>query len=506
MVNYNVQSLRYASPEMNYIFSEKGKTLEERNLWIEVMKAQKDMGVNIPDGVIEVYEAAKNNIDLGLIKEIELYNRHDIKAKIEAFNIEAAKIEIDTSLVKEIEAKYVGNIRGKIDAYRGATGGKFQHVHRAMTSKDDSDNLDQMLIKGAAELALGKYVSVLRHMADKAEEYESIFLTSRTHHQAAQPTLLGRRFSMWGNELHEHWMDLKRFIDDYPLRGIKGPVGTKYDMINLLGSKEKADELERRVAKSLGFTRILDNTGQVYYRSLDASLASKLSECAMACENFANGMRLMAGYELVTEGFKEGQVGSSIMPHKMNTRTSERIWGFGKLMKMWEDGASRIGGEQWEEGDVSDSVVRRVIIPNMFYSTDGLCEATLTVLNEMGPYPKVISKEVDKYLPFLATTEILGQATKKGMGREEAHKIIKKHAIAEALKMRNEGTYENNLVANLGNDSDFPLDTSEIQKILNEREKFIGAARDQIYTFVGKVDGLVKKYPEQAAYEPRPIL
>ena len=144
----------------------------------------------------------------------------------------------------------------------------------------------------------------------------------------------------------------------------------------------------------------------------------------------------MAGYELVTEGFRKGQVGSSVMPHKMNTRSTERICAFSELLKMYADGGSRLSGDQWEEGDVSCSALRRVLIPDSFYVTDGLLETTLTVLNQMGAYPAVISKEVDRYLPFLATTEILGVAVLHGMGREQSHSLIKKHAITEALKMR----------------------------------------------------------------------
>jgi adenylosuccinate lyase len=217
-------------------------------------------------------------------------------------------------------------------------------------------------------------------------------------------------------------------------------------------------------------------------------------------------MRLMSGYELVTEGFKEGQVGSSIMPHKMNTRSSERICSFSELLKMYADGASRLSGDQWEEGDVSCSAIRRGILPDMFYVSDGLCETTLTVLNEMGAYPNVISKEVDRYLPFLATTELLNAATKNGMGREDAHETIKKYAIREALDMREKGTYENNLAEVLARDSRFVLDKKEIYQILSNRKQFLGDAYGQIYSFVDRANKIIERYPEEAKYEPMPIL
>jgi len=276
-------------------------------------------------------------------------------------------------------------------------------------------------IRNASKLVFGKYVSVLRHFLDKSEGYKYIEITGRTHHQAAQPTLLGRRFSMWSEELLLHLLEFHDFFLNYPFRGIKGAVGTQLDMITLLESKEKADNLEKIVGKDLGFKIILDSTGQVYPRSIDFKLISHLAALGSACENFAKTMRLMAGYELVTEGFLEGQVGSSVMPHKMNTRSTERICALNQLLKMYVDGASRLLGDQWEEGDVSCSAIRRALIPNAFYVTDGIIETTLTVLNNMGVYPAVINKEIERYLPFLATTQILVKAVKHGIGREAAH-------------------------------------------------------------------------------------
>jgi len=473
MPNLNVLSERYATDEINNIFSDEGRILLERELFIAILKAQKDLGVDIPDEAIIAYENAKNKIDLKLIKEIERRTKHDVKAKIEAFNIAA---------------------------------GGYEYIHEGLTSRDLTDNVEQMQIKRASKVIFGKYVSVLKHLVDKALMYDSIILTARTHHQAAQPTLLGRRFSMWAEELCKHLIEFEGFIESYPLRGIKGAVGTQFDILSLLGSEEKVDELEGRIAKHLGFQDVLDSPGQIYPRSFDFKFASHLAALSSACENFSKGMRLMSGYELVTEGFKEGQVGSTAMPHKMNTRSSERICSFAELLKMYADGASRLSGDQWEEGDVSDSALRRVIIPDMLYTSDGLCETTLTVLNQMGVYPAVIGAEVDRYLPFLATTELLTEATKKGMGREKAHEVIRKYAVKEALRMRETGSLENNLPALLGEDSEFPLKEFEIRKILEDRLHFVGRARKQIYSTAEKAGKLFNKYSTEASYEPKSIL
>jgi adenylosuccinate lyase len=476
MVNPNVLSLRYATHEMNAIFSEEGKTVYERDLWLAVLRAQRELGMDIPDEAIEAYAKARDDVDLDLIKEIELRTKHDVKAKIEAYNQAAGGHEL---------------------------------IHMGMTSRDLTDNVEQLQIRRASRLILGKYVSVLRHLLDKAEEYRHIELAARTHHQAAQPTLLGRRFAMWAEELHTHLAEFELFIQSYPLRGIKGAVGTQFDMSNLLGSNEKVDELEGMVADFLGFEETLHAPGQIYPRSLDYKLASHLAALSSPCESFAKTIRLMAGYELVTEGFREGQVGSSVMPHKMNTRSTERICAFSHMIKMYADGASRIAGDQWEEGDVSCSALRRVVIPDAFYASDGLVETALTVLNQMGAYPAVIEQELDRYLPFLATTSILGVALQHGIGRERAHSIIKKHAIAEALRMREKGTRENNLVNLLVDEPEFRkagITADELEEILKDRSRFIGNAQRQIDAVKEKAGDLLMRYSRQAEYEPGDIL
>ncbi len=476
MPNSNVLSERYATAAINEIFSERGKTIAERELWIAVMKAQRELGVAIPAEEIAKFEAAKESVDLDRIRSIERKTRHDVKAKIEAF-VHAA--------------------------------GAAEHIHKGMTSRDLTDNVEQMQIRQAARIVFGKGVSILRHFTGRAREYQGIVLTARTHHQPAQPTLLGRRFAMWAEELLAHLADLEQFIAGYPLRGLKGPVGTQFDLLVLLGSPEKVEELERRVARELGFAAVLDAPGQVYPRSLDYELVSRLACLASACENFAKGMRLMSGYELVTEGFKEGQVGSSAMPHKMNTRSSERICGFAELLKMYADGASRLAGDQWEEGDVSCSVLRRVIIPDAFYAMDGLCETVLTVLNDMGAYPAVIRHEIERYLPFLATTEMLMVAVKAGVGREAAHGVIKKHAVAEALRLRRTGETHNRLADLVAADPAFQaagLHEESLKSILSDMTHFVGRAKSQIAAVCSKADELVRKHPAESAYEPGGIL
>ena len=475
-MNPNVLSKRYATGEINHIFSDEGKVGFERDLWIAVLSAQKKLGLDVPEGVVKAYTSARNNIDLDHINEIELRTKHDVKARIEAFNHAA---------------------------------GGHEYIHLGMTSRDLTDNVEQLQAMKASRIILGKYVSVLRHMLDKAKEYREIELTARTHHQPAQTTLLGRRFSMWAEELYLHIREFEAYIENYPLRGIKGPVGTQFDMGKLLGSQEKALQLEEMITEELGFKEVLNSPGQVYPRSLDYKLISHLAALASACENFSKTIRLMAGYELVTEGFRDGQVGSSIMPHKMNTRSTERVCALSELVKTYADGASRLAGDQWEEGDVSCSAIRRVLIPDAFYASDGIVETTLNVLNQMGPYPAVISKEVDRYLPFLATTEVLAIAVKSGIGREEAHGIIKKHAIAEALGMREQGSSGNRLMAKLASETvfvDAGITEDNLSSLLKDKKHFIGNADRQIDAVIEKCGELIERHRKAASYEPGDIL
>ena len=475
MENPNILSKRYATETMNTIFSERNKILLERELWIAVLKAQKKAGIDVSDEIISRYEAAKEKIDFDEIKRIEAITKHDVKARIEAF-VKSAGTE--------------------------------EHIHKGMTSRDLTDNVEQLQILAASNLVFGKFISVLRHFVDKSKQYENIILTARTHHQAAQPTLLGRRFAMWAEELLTHLTDFESFIQNYRLRGIKGPVATQFDMLTLLGDKQKLDEFSKELASSLNINQTLDAPGQVYPRSMDFKLISHLAALSSAIENFGKTMRLMAGYEFVTEGFKEGKVGSSAMPHKMNTVNSERLDAFSELIKMYCDGASRLSGAQWEEGDVSCSVMRRVIIPDCFYACDGLLEVSLNLLNDMGMFEKKISEELDLYLPFLATTEILMTAVKKGIGREKAHEIIKKHSTAEVLRLR-ETKDKNNFLEDLSKDPEFTkynITLEDLNKIISDKKHFVGNASSQIQAVENKAQVLFNKYPEQAKYEPKDIL
>jgi adenylosuccinate lyase len=323
---------------------------------------------------------------------------------------------------------------------------------------------------------------------------------------AAQATTLGKRFATTADEMLVALERLEELVARYPLRGIKGPVGTAQDMLDLLdGDADRLAQLEQRVAAHLGFDRVLTSVGQVYPRSLDFDVVSALVQVAAGPSNLATTIRLMAGIELVTEGFKEGQVGSSAMPHKMNTRSCERVNGLAVVLRGYLSMVGELAGDQWNEGDVSCSVVRRVALPDAFFAADGLFQTFLTVLDEFGAFPAVIQRELDRYLPFLATTKVLMAAVRNGVGRETAHEAIKDSAVAAALRMR-QGQAENDVFARLAADERLGLTAAQLDSLVADPITFTGAARSQVQTVVRRVEEVVARHPEAASYTPGAIL
>ncbi|SDC88521.1 adenylosuccinate lyase [Actinokineospora iranica] len=469
----NVLAGRYASVELAALWSPEEKVRLERELWLAVLTAQADLGVDVPAQAVEDYRRVLPVVDLASIAERERVTRHDVKARIEEFNALAGH----------------------------------EHVHKGMTSRDLTENVEQLQIRRSLELVRTRVAAVLARLARLAAEHADLVLTGRSHNVAAQATTLGKRFATAADELLVAFTRLDELITRYPLRGVKGPVGTAQDMLDLLGGdQEKLAELERIVADHLGFANRFDSVGQVYPRSLDFDVVSALVQVAAAPSSLAKTIRLMAGHELVTEGFKPGQVGSSAMPHKMNTRSCERVNGLAVILRGYSSMVGELAGDQWNEGDVSCSVVRRVALPDAFFAIDGLLETFLTVLDEFGAYPAVIARELDRYLPFLATTKVLMAAVQAGVGRETAHEAIKENAVAVALAMREEGAADNDLLDRLAADSRIPLDRAALDALLADRLPFTGVAGAQVAEVVKRVETVLSRFPEATRYAPAAIL
>ena len=454
---------------MQQVFAPEQKIIAERKLWLAVACTQSKLGHAISDAVIADYEKVIYNVDLDSIDAREKVTRHDVKARIEEFNALAGH----------------------------------EAIHAGMTSRDLTENIEALQIRDGLAIVHDKSVALLAAIGAKAAQYADQPIAGRSHNVPAQITTLGKRFASAAEELLYAFERLESLQNRYPMRGIKGPVGTAQDSIDLLGSTEAHQKLENSIAEAFGFKRVLDSTGQVYPRSLDYEVVTTLVQLATAPSSLATSIRLMAGAELVTEGFKAGQVGSSAMPHKMNTRSCERVNGLTVILRGYASMVSELAGNQWNEGDVSCSVVRRVAIADSFYAIDGLLETMLTVLNEFGAFPAVISSELDRYLPFLATTKILMASVKAGVGREVAHEAIKEHAVAAALGMR-EGK-ANNVLDALANDPRIPFDRAQLDALIGNPIDFTGDARQQVARVVTRIDAITSAHPAAAQYKPHSI-
>jgi adenylosuccinate lyase len=473
----NVLANRYASAAMQEVWSPENKIISERGLWLAVLAAQRDLGVDFggddPAVVIKAYQGVVEQVDLSSIAEREKITRHDVKARIEEFNALAG----------------------------------FQHVHKGLTSRDLTENVEQLQIVSSLKIIRDRIVATLVQLAQLATQYAAQLMAGRTHNVPAQITTLGKRFATTANELLIGYQRIEELLARYPLRGIKGPVGTSQDMLDLLGGDTaNVEELERRIADHLGFAHVLISTGQVYPRSLDLDVVSALAQVAAAPSNLATSIRLMAGHELVTEGFQPGQVGSSAMPHKMNTRSCERVNGLAVIIRGYLSMISELAGDQWNEGDVSCSVVRRVALPDAFFALDGLFQTFLTVLEDFGAFPAVINAELQRYLPFLATTKVLIAAVRHGAGRETAHEVISQHAIAVALDMRETGRTDNDLLDRLAADPRLGVTRAELDAALANPLELAGTAGQQVATLASQIEKVAAAHPDAARYRPGPVL
>jgi len=443
----NVLATRYATKEMVAIFDPVNKIINERKFWITILKLQQKSRLPITDNDIKAYEQVVEKVDLASIDKREIKTRHDVKARIEEFNALAG----------------------------------VEKIHIGLTSRDLTENIELIQIKAALELIEHRTLQTLFLLNEKITKYEKTFMVGRSHNVAAQVTTLGKRFASCAEELLFAHASLKELILRLPLRGIKGPVGTSQDAISAMG--KDFEKLERLIADQFGFENTWNSVGQIYPRSVDFEVVSKLLQIAAAPSSMSTTIRLMAGSGLASEGFKAGQVGSSAMPHKMNSRSSERINGMMVLLRGYNNMAADLAGDQWNEGDVSCSVVRRVVIPDSFYVLDGLLHTFMTILNEFGIFEEAINSELSEQLPFLATTKILMECVKAGMGREVAHEIIKKHSTT---------TTPDNFFVALVSEKDFPLSLDQLNKLIQNPADFAGLAIEQVNIVKDMINSQIK--------------
>ena len=445
----NVLADRYATKEMVAIFNPINKIIAERTFWITILKLQKKAGLPITDSDIASYEKVIDKVDLASIQKREMAVRHDVKGRIEEFN----------------------HLAG------------VEKIHIGMTSRDLTENIELIQIRDGLNLVRKRTLETLFLLEQKISKYEKTYIAGRSHNVPAQVTTLGKRFASCAQELIFSLSSLDELITRLPLRGLKGPTGTGADLISALGSAKDLAKLEEQIAENFGFENTLTSVGQIYPRSIDFEVVSKLLQIASAPSSFATTIRLMAGSKLASEGFKAGQVGSSAMPHKMNSRSSERINGMMVLLRGYTTMAADLAGDQWNEGDVSCSVVRRVVIADSFFVIDGLLHTFMTILNEFGIFEDEIHKELKEQLPFLATTQILMACVKAGMGREIAHEVIKKHATTKSADQ---------FFTSLANEKDFPLTLAQLNDLIKNPADFAGDAASQSNEIADQIKKLTK--------------
>ena len=451
---------RYASREMTAIWSSEAKIRRERELWVAVLEAQRSLGVPIPLNAADAYRAVLDDIDLASIRKRELRTRHDLAARLEEFC-----------------------------ALAGC-----EYVHLGLTSRDLTENVEQVQIRDSLRLLLHKSVAALSLLARRAEDFLPVVYAGRTHNVPAQAASMGRFFAVIGEELFWAVRRLEELLEAYPLRGLKGPVGTQKELLDLLdGDEAKVDALDAALAESLGFKARMEAVGQVYPRSLDFSVAAAVFELVAAPGSFATTLRLMAGAETVTEGFAEGQVGSSSMPHKMNARSCERICALIEVMRGHLSMVAGIAGRQWYEGDVSCSATRRVLFPDLFLSADGVYETLLATAGGMRVLEQSAAAELRRCLPAMSSSALLAAAVADGASRSEAYALVQSHSQAASEAARNGTDYD--FARELGTEESFPLSVEEIRSAI-QRAAVPGRASTQVKRFTRRIDELLVKYPQ----------
>jgi adenylosuccinate lyase len=428
---------RYASSQMQNIWSAETKVLKERELWIAVMRAQAKLGIDISTVVIAAYESVKTKIDLGSLERREAELKHDVKARIEEFNALAGH----------------------------------QKIHLGLTSRDVTENIEGWQIKKSLELTLSSSAQLLEELAKKIESYSDLAIVGRTHNVPAQLTTLGRRFASWGQEFLIALENLETLHTNYRIKGIKGAIGTGSDLKAL--HSDDWLEVERAVANELGIEKTLLAPSQIYPRSLDFQVVASLYQLAAPIASIATNIRLMAGLGLLSEGKASGQVGSSAMPHKNNPRLSERVNGLFILLKGYLTMVSEISGNQWNEGDVSESVVRRVALADSFCTIDAILRSMKKILSELQVNESAISRELDRELEYLLSSKVLLKAVEKGMGRESAHSLILQSAT-ESRSSASESFFEL-----LAKSKELGLSLSELEAIKSNPGEHLGDASKQ---------------------------
>ena len=455
-------STRYASAEMQHIFSENFKFRTWRRLWIALARAEQALGLDITDEQIAEMEAHKDDIDYATAEAREREVRHDVMAHVYAFGKQCPKAE--------------------------------PIIHLGATSCYVGDNTDVIILREASQLVLRKAAQVLRNLAAFAEQYKALPCLAYTHLQPAQLTTVGKRATLWMYELTQDIENLEFQLGRLRLLGSKGTTGTQASFMELFaGGEEKVCRLEQLIAGEMGFAACVPVSGQTYSRKVDAYFLSVLSGFAQSAYKFSNDLRLLQSFEEMEEPFEAHQIGSSAMPYKRNPMRSERISSLARYVIADSINPAMTAGTQWFERTLDDSANKRISVSEAFLAVDAILNIYINITQGLVVYDRVVTRRVMEKLPFMATENIMMESVKRGGNRQELHEALRVHSHAAARRVKLEGG-ANDLIDRIAADPLFPLSREEIVSQLDPA-LYIGRSVSQVEEFLrGVAQPILDRY------------
>ena len=459
-------STRYASREMQYLFSDNNKFRTWRRLWIALARAERQLGLPITQEQIDQLEAHRDDINYDVAEAREKQVRHDVMSHVYAYGQQCPDAE--------------------------------GIIHLGATSCYVGDNTDLLILRDASRLVLRKCAQVLRNLSQFARQYKGLPCLAYTHLQPAQLTTVGKRAALWMNELMMDMENLEFQLSALRLRGAKGTTGTQASFLELFeGDEGKVKELEKLVAEQMGFEKCVAVSGQTYSRKTDAYFLSALSGIAQSASKFANDLRILQSFEELEEPFEKDQIGSSAMPYKRNPMRSERICALARYVIQDAANPAATAASQWFERTLDDSANKRIAVAEAFLATDAILELYINITGGLVVYDRVIRRRVMEKLPFMATENIMMEAVKRGGNRQALHEALREHSHAAARRVKLEGG-QNDLIDRILADPAFPLRREEIEAQMAP-EKYVGRAPSQVEEFLAEeIAPLLEKYPDES--------
>ena len=461
-------STRYASKEMQYLFSDNNKFRTWRKLWIALAKAEHKLGLNVSQEQIDQLEAHAGDINYDVAEAREKLVRHDVMSHVYAYGQQCPDAEAI--------------------------------IHLGATSCYVGDNTDILILRDACGLVLRKCAQVLRNLSAFAEQYKALPCLAYTHLQPAQLTTVGKRATLWMNELVMDVENLEFQVRQLRLRGAKGTTGPQASVMGLFeGNEETVKDLEALVAEQMGFEKCVAVSGQTYSRKTDAYVLAALSGVAQSACKFANDLRILQSFEEMEEPFEKNQIGSSAMPYKRNPMRSERICALARYVIQDGVNPAMTAATQWFERTLDDSANKRIAVAEAFLAVDAILEIYINVTAGLVVYDRVVRRRVMEKLPFMATENIMMEAVKRGGNRQELHEALREHSHAAARKVKLEGG-ANDLIDRIVDDPLFPLSREEIDAQMAP-EKYVGRAPSQVTEFLREeVAPLLERYPDESIH------